>query len=992
MATSNEDLARLIVSLEVSTTRYFNELRKASQQTNRSASDIERRLANMSSRVDRTFANLGQRMRHNLTAPLAGVGAAFSTREIIRYADTWTEAGNRVAAAGEIIGMQGRSLSQIREIADDGRAGFQATIELYSRLLRSAGGVAESEEEIARATELVTKAFKAGGAATSEMKAGIMQLGQGLSSGFLQGDELRSVRENAPVLVNIMARYFDTTIGGLKEMGAQGELTSDQVFKAILSGEREIRAAFGTTRRTISDGFTLVENALIEYIGNADKAGGVTMQLVGGLTALADNFDVVADGAVKAAAIIAGVLVGRGIFGMVKALGGGIASLGLFIKAINDVRTAGAGLGTVFAAAGGLGPIAALVGGSALLAMQQLTAENARVNSSINSVVERMEELGLASESTAFNLREVVEQTEALAEAERKLRARQASENVDALTGGNFARNFGDAFTGSAGSTATIIRRAETELNRFFGWGLSQADKTGYEIISRLAQGMQDNTLNIDQIEQEFQTLSELDLKQPVIDLGNQLGEVYRMLDANRNAVILDNINETEQIRELRDELANVLVLFANTRFGDTGFIEDLNDLIDALRDSEMSAEDAEAEISRLAGMNPNFGNHTNALQPLIDRLLEAVGAANLLRNALESLSNAGPSREEQIRMFREADAASLRPITSGQEWLDIQTRLNNETEYERDLREEIEKLRKRVPDGSFVSDPALEQLAKENLAWKEANKKSSEKKEKKSDAEKFFDNLKSQEKENQLLQDEYELLKSLDPLAADHTRTINAWKKEQELLNAAKEAGITLDEETRARISELAQTYAEATDNIDRLQEAQEEARRSMQEWFDLAKSATRSFIDDLIAGKTAAEALGNALNQIGSFLINLGLNSIFGTGQGQSPFGIFTGMFPGRERGGSVNKGQPYIVGEKRPELFVPTQPGVIIPRVPQGLGSNSMSSTNVPISISIDATGADGAALARVYSKLAELQSTLPQIIQSQVQRMPKKGIGR
>src|SRR5690606_24081523 len=165
---------------------------------------------------------------------------------------------------------------------------------------------------------------------------------------------------------------------------------------------------------------------------------------------------------------------------------------------------------------------------------------------------------------------------------------------------------------------------------------------------------------------------------------------------------------------------------------------------------------------------------------------------------------------------------------------------------------------------------------------------------------------------------------------------------------------------------------------------------RQSMEEWFGLAKSATRSFIDDLIEGKSAAEALGNALQQLGSHLINLGLNSLFGTGQGSNPFGFIGQMFglPGREHGGPVRKGQAYIVGEKRPEIFVPDQGGTIIPRVPnpsdisrmQGANDNqSASFTFAPV---IDARGADVAAVARleqvVQRQQAEFEGRVKQIV--------------
>src|SRR5690606_168511 len=103
-----------------------------------------------------------------------------------------------------------------------------------------------------------------------EQAAGILQLGQALGSGFLQGDELRSIRENAPLLAQAIANEFGVTIAKLKDLGAEGELTTDRVFKAILNAQKEIDAIFGTTSSTIAEGFTRVQNALTEYIGQAD--------------------------------------------------------------------------------------------------------------------------------------------------------------------------------------------------------------------------------------------------------------------------------------------------------------------------------------------------------------------------------------------------------------------------------------------------------------------------------------------------------------------------------------------------------------------------------------------------------------------------------------------------------------------------------------------------------------------------------------------------
>src|SRR5690606_2598685 len=109
------------------------------------SSRVNRRFHSMGRQIDRAFENVGRNMMRSLTGPLAGLGGVLATREVMQYADAWTEAGNKVAAAGSVVGMAGRSLEEIRQIADDTRASFGDTVDLYSRMLRSAGNVAESE-------------------------------------------------------------------------------------------------------------------------------------------------------------------------------------------------------------------------------------------------------------------------------------------------------------------------------------------------------------------------------------------------------------------------------------------------------------------------------------------------------------------------------------------------------------------------------------------------------------------------------------------------------------------------------------------------------------------------------------------------------------------------------------------------------------------------------------------------------------------------------
>ena len=202
---------------------------------------------------------------------------------------------------------------------------------------------------------------------------------------------------------------------------------------------------------------------------------------------------------------------------------------------------------------------------------------------------------------------------------------------------------------------------------------------------------------------------------------------------------------------------------------------------------------------------------------------------------------------------------------------------------------------------------------------------------------------------------------------------------------NALRRAGAAATDEQKARISELVEaTYAER-DAIKASKEAMEELR-------SIGRDVLEGMVSDLRAGKSAADIFANALGRIADKLVSGAFDSLFG-GAG----GIFGGLLGGsggfaalpkvgpvpaaRAMGGPVTAGQPYIVGEKRPELFVPNVSGTIIPKVPGG-------STSIKFAPVINAPGADKSELAAVRRDLARMKAELPGTVQAVVRDGQKR----
>ena len=145
----------------------------------------------------------------------------FLIRQIAQLADVFRHAQNRLRVT---IESQERAISQFDRLgatARRTRADLRGTIELYSRLAIASRGTGRSMSELTQVVESVNKAIILSGASGREANAGLIQLSQGIASGVIRGDELRSVLEQLPVVADVLAKQLKTTRGDLREFGRQ---------------------------------------------------------------------------------------------------------------------------------------------------------------------------------------------------------------------------------------------------------------------------------------------------------------------------------------------------------------------------------------------------------------------------------------------------------------------------------------------------------------------------------------------------------------------------------------------------------------------------------------------------------------------------------------------------------------------------------------------------------------------------------------------------
>lgn len=165
--------------------------------------------------------------------------AAFSVREIVQAANVMIGVENRMNALTGSAAETASAMNHMRRIASDSRSDFDAVAMLFTRLSLATEHLGATQKDVADATQTVANTFIIAGSHAQEANNSARQLAQGLASGALRGDELRSVMENNTILTKMLAEGLNMTVGELREFGHAGKLTAETVMPILIKGTKE---------------------------------------------------------------------------------------------------------------------------------------------------------------------------------------------------------------------------------------------------------------------------------------------------------------------------------------------------------------------------------------------------------------------------------------------------------------------------------------------------------------------------------------------------------------------------------------------------------------------------------------------------------------------------------------------------------------------------------------------------------------------------------
>jgi len=261
------------VSKSVKKVERGSDLSKLTKNTERaadSAESLEKSFSDATRTINKLVIASTALLTTYITVKGVVTGVADQYRRINSQLRLVTRSTQQIVVANE----------RLFKISQDTRSSFEATTNLFTRFARVSKDLGATQNQVLAVTKTVQQAIKVSGTSAQSAEAAIIQLGQGLASGTLRGEELNSVLEQAPRLAKAIADGIGVSVGELRALGAEGKITSSEVFGALLSQSKQIAGEFAQIETTFSGAGQVAGNAFARFVNELDKASGFSQALI----------------------------------------------------------------------------------------------------------------------------------------------------------------------------------------------------------------------------------------------------------------------------------------------------------------------------------------------------------------------------------------------------------------------------------------------------------------------------------------------------------------------------------------------------------------------------------------------------------------------------------------------------------------------------------------------------------------------------------------
>jgi tape measure domain-containing protein len=246
----------------------------------------------------------GTQQANELTNTIKRAVAAYvsiqTVGKALNISDELVQTTSRLNMMNDGVQTTAELVNMVYAAAQDARGSFSQMADVVARFGNNVKDAFSSSEEVVAFADLIQKQMTIAGASTQEAANAELQLSQALGSGVLRGDELNSIFEQAPNLIQNIADYLDVPIGKIREMAADGELSADVVKAAIFSAADDINSKFNEMPMTWGQIWQSMQNtALIAFQPVLQRLNDL---------ANSEAFQTFIQGAIEAMATLANIL------------------------------------------------------------------------------------------------------------------------------------------------------------------------------------------------------------------------------------------------------------------------------------------------------------------------------------------------------------------------------------------------------------------------------------------------------------------------------------------------------------------------------------------------------------------------------------------------------------------------------------------------------------------------------------------------------------
>ena len=221
-----------------------------------------REVGNTASAAGGKVANMWAKFKGYVIALFAIQAVTRALRALFNASDTYSNIQSRLNLINDGAQTTAQLNEKIYRTAQRSRAEYTAMASSVAKLNMLTNGVFKNNDESIRFLELVNKSFTIAGASAEEQKSAMLQLTQAMASGRLQGDELRSISENSPMILQAIEKYAGISRAELRKMATQGKITSDLIKNSIFAAADDIESKFSKVPLTIGQAWTTFINYL----------------------------------------------------------------------------------------------------------------------------------------------------------------------------------------------------------------------------------------------------------------------------------------------------------------------------------------------------------------------------------------------------------------------------------------------------------------------------------------------------------------------------------------------------------------------------------------------------------------------------------------------------------------------------------------------------------------------------------------------------------